>query len=211
MPEVDKVACIAGGTSGIGRALSEQLLKDGWTVYAVGLNAEHAAKFTDEAGADAGNRLHVRYGDLRDIGLCREFAAEIRNQFSRLDLLVNSAGTIGAGGIREENAERWNLVVSSNLTPVFNMTKVFLDLLAGTDDSNLINVSSVCSLSPCGSVAYSVSKAGLDMFTKSAARELAPYGIRVNSVNPSVVSAATFRRVLAFSTMTQLTKLGSTR
>ncbi|GAA2157146.1 SDR family NAD(P)-dependent oxidoreductase [Actinomadura napierensis] len=184
---VTKVACIAGGTSGIGRALAERLLTEGWSVYAIGRNAEHAAELTNTVASDVETRLFVKHGDLRNIEFCQAISQEIGERFERVDLLVNAAGTIGAGGIKDESAERWNEVVSSNLSPAFNMTKVLFELLAATDGANIINISSVCSLTPCGSVAYSVSKAGLDMFTKSAAREMAPHGVRVNSINPSVV------------------------
>jgi NAD(P)-dependent dehydrogenase (short-subunit alcohol dehydrogenase family) len=182
-----KVACITGGTSGIGRSLTLQLLSQGWTVESVGRTEKHAQELESAIQDREGERLRVHRVDLRNYDACQELAAEMERVHGRLDLLVNGAGTIGAGGVRQETPERWDSVVTVNLMSAFYMTKTCVDLLAKTESSSIVNVSSVCSLRPCASVAYSVSKAGLDMFTRAAAKELASIGVRVNSVNPSVV------------------------
>ena len=123
MANGQRTACITGGTSGIGKALTLRLLADGWTVFAVGRTSKHAEQLQNEVAEPEAVRLHVSQGDLRDYSLCEEISSRIGRSANRLDLLVNGAGTIGAGGVLEENPERWDLVISSNLTPAFNMTK----------------------------------------------------------------------------------------
>jgi 3-oxoacyl-[acyl-carrier protein] reductase len=191
MSDNSRVACITGGTSGMGKALTLRLLLEGWTVFAVGRTPRHAAELDREVGDGEKARLHISHADLRDYLACEGVATAIDQTTGKVDLLVNGAGTIGVGGVLAENPDRWDLVISSNLTTAFNMIKTCAELLKRASDSNgessnIINISSVCSLRPCPSVAYSVSKAGLDMLTKSTAIELAPE-IRVNSINPSVV------------------------
>jgi NAD(P)-dependent dehydrogenase (short-subunit alcohol dehydrogenase family) len=182
------LSCIAGGTSGIGAAVSRRLLETGAEVVAVGLSDPHAEEFQRSIATDDISRLAVLVGDLADQGFAREVAAAVAERGDALHLLVNAAGTISGGGIRHETADVWRRVISTNLDAPFNLTKACLELLAAAAPAaSVVNVSSVCSLRPCASLSYSVSKAGVDMFTKSLARELAPMRIRVNSVNPSVV------------------------
>jgi NAD(P)-dependent dehydrogenase (short-subunit alcohol dehydrogenase family) len=102
-------------------------------------------------------------------------------------LLVNSAGTIGSAGVRGEEFDVWTRVMRVNLDTVFGMTKACLDLLKAAHGASVVNVSSVCAVRPCSSISYSVSKAGVDMFTKTASKELAKDGIRINAVLPGVV------------------------
>lgn len=182
------LSCIAGGTSGIGAAVSRRLLADGGDVVAVGLSNAHAEEFQTELSEDEVARVTVLVGDLADEAFAADVATAVAARGPALDLLVNAAGTISGGGIRHETADVWRRVMRTNLDAPFNLTKACLDLLtAAAPASSVVNVSSVCSLRPCSSLSYSVSKAGVDMFTKSLARELAPMRIRVNCVNPSVV------------------------
>jgi|ERR1035437_1463542 NAD(P)-dependent dehydrogenase (short-subunit alcohol dehydrogenase family) len=182
-----RVACITGGTSGIGRALSLRYLDEGWKVLAIGKGETHALEL--EKTASGSGELTVHVADLTEFAKCSVIAKEIEQTDARLDLLVNAAGTIGSGGVQEETPARFEDVIKGNLWSAFNMTKASVELLTKTSNACVINISSVCSLRPCASVAYSVAKAGMDMFTKTIARELAANGIRVNSVNPSVVKS----------------------
>lgn len=182
------LACIAGGTSGIGAVVSRRLLGQGADVVAVGLTDAHAEEFTTSVSDEDGKRLTVLAGDLADTAFSSEVAEAVARRGEALHLLVNAAGTISGGGMRHETAEVWTRVMRTNLDAPFHLTKACLDLLAAASPiSSVVNVSSVCSLRPCSSLSYSVSKAGVDMLTKSLARELAPERIRVNAVNPSVV------------------------
>lgn len=182
------LSCIAGGTSGIGAAVARRLLSAGGEVVSVGLTDAHAAEFAASVSEEQRDRLTVLSGDLADPGFASTVASEVARRGPALNLLVNAAGTISGGGLRHETPEIWDRVMRSNLDAPFLLTKACLELLIkGAPASSIVNVSSVCSLRPCSSLSYSVSKAGVDMFTKSLARELAPTGVRVNAVNPSVV------------------------
>jgi NAD(P)-dependent dehydrogenase (short-subunit alcohol dehydrogenase family) len=182
------LSCIAGGTSGIGEAVTRRLLNAGGEVVAVGLSNTHAASLRAAINDESGDRLTVLVGDLADPDFARSVAKCCAERGDALSLLVNAAGTISGGGLRHETFDVWQRVMRTNLDAPFNLTKACVDLLiAGAPASSIVNVSSVCSLRPCGSLSYSVSKAGVDMFTKSLARELAPSRVRVNAVNPSVV------------------------
>jgi NAD(P)-dependent dehydrogenase (short-subunit alcohol dehydrogenase family) len=182
------LSCIAGGTSGIGAAVSHRLLAAGGEVVAVGRGEAHADEFRASISSKDADRVTVLAGDLAEEAFAADVAKAVTARGPALHLLVNGAGTISGGGIRHETFDVWQRVMRTNLDAPFNLTKACIDLLAaGAPASSVVNVSSVCSLRPCSSLSYSVSKAGVDMFTKSLARELAPMRIRVNAVNPSVV------------------------
>ena len=83
--------------------------------------------------------------------------------------------------------EEWNHSININLTGNFVLTKALLDLLKRSQSASIVNISSMHSQKPGGSISYCVAKAGIDMFTKFLAQELCQYKIRVNSVNPGSV------------------------
>lgn len=181
------IACIAGGTSGIGAELAHLLVERGDEVVVVGRSQGHADEFRSRLDGSAVSRVDVQVGDLRDPDSSRAVAETIERRGSGLDLLVNAAGSISGGGIDVETTDDWQRVMSTNLDTPFNLTRSCLKLLEDDGGGAIVNISSVCSLRPCSSLSYSVSKAGVDMFTRCLARELAPRGIRVNAVNPGVV------------------------
>lgn len=181
-----KVACVAGGTSGIGRSVVMSLLQQGCAVVAVGKGEKHAQELRELSQPWEGS-LVIEAIDLNSMSNAIKIAELIQRRWGKLDLLVNSAGTISGGGIEKENFEEWERVLATNLHSLFALTKACLPALKAGEHSSIVNISSVCSLRPCASLSYSVSKAGTDMFTKVLARELAPYRIRVNAVNPGVV------------------------
>lgn len=104
-----------------------------------------------------------------------------------MDGLVNCVGVIKLGGLEKQTIEEWNRSMNINLTGNFVLTKALLDLLKRSQGASIVNISSMHSQKPGGSISYCVAKAGIDMFTKFLAQELCQYKIRVNSVNPGSV------------------------
>jgi len=181
-----RIACVAGGTSGIGRNVVLSLLERGYHVLAVGKGAKHAQELNEQTERWQ-NTLLIECADLSKMDDATKIGELIERRWGKLDVLVNSAGTISGGGIEKERFSDWEHVLATNLDSLFTLTKACLPSLKKGDHPNIVNISSVCSLRPCASLSYSVSKAGTDMFTKVLARELAVYRIRVNAVNPGVV------------------------
>lgn len=175
---------VAGGTSGIGRECVIELLKQGHDVVAIGRTAQHADELREVASPL--RHVEIRTGDLTD----PEFATKVASTGAPAPVagLINAVGTISRGGIETESPEAFRHTVRVNLDCAFNLTKALLPRLRTMTGASVVNVSSTCSMRPCDSLAYSVSKAGLDMFTRHLARDLARYAIRVNSVNPGVVA-----------------------
>lgn len=184
-----KIALITGAASGIGWATAELFAAEG----AVVILADRVADKLDER-ADA---LSERGGRHRTVILDVTSEAEwicvtrdIEREFSRLDVLVNNAGIGYFRSIAETAFEEWRHILAVNLDSVFLGTKHALPLLARSGAGSIINISSIRGQVAGPNVAaYSASKAGVRLFTKSTAIECAAAGngVRANSVHPGVI------------------------
>lgn len=179
---------VTGGTSGIGLATADLLL--GAQPDAVVFCVSRSRAEFDRSSAhrvDFASRMRFVECDVSDAGACQNAASVVRDAVGAIDGLVNAAGIIRAGDIDSASLASWNEVIAINLTGTFSASQAFLPLLRVGTGRAIVNVSSVCSKRPCDTLAYSVSKAGVDMLTRSMASTLAKDGIRVNAVNPGVV------------------------
>lgn len=182
-----QVAVVTGASSGIGRACARALGALGATVIAVGRRRERLDEVVREIQGSGGDAIPVT-GDAREEGTADACARIATERFTGLDALVNAAGVIGPGQpFTATAADEWDRIMDSNLRSVFLATRALTPALIQRKGS-VVNISSVAGLRPyTGLLAYCVSKAGVDMFTRCAALDLAPHGVRVNAVNPGVV------------------------
>jgi NAD(P)-dependent dehydrogenase (short-subunit alcohol dehydrogenase family) len=181
------VALVTGASSGIGRACARALGAEGATVIAVGRRQKRLDEVVREIQASGADAIPVT-GDAREEATAEACARRIEQRFEGLDALVNAAGVIGPNQpFSGTTADEWDRIMDSNLRSVFLVTRVLTPALVRRKGS-VVNISSVAGLRPyTGLSAYCVSKAGVDMFTRCAALDLAPQGVRVNAVNPGVV------------------------
>ena len=181
-----QVALVTGASSGIGRATARALAAEG---AAVVLGGRRRERLEEERAAieKAGGRAAIAVGDVREESACAQFVEIARTSFGGLDRLVNAAGVIGSGGLLDTSPEEWDRVMDSNLRSIHLMTRAAAPALIERRGA-IVNLSSVAGPRPYANlIAYCVSKAGVDQYTRCAALELAPHGVRVNAVNPGVV------------------------
>lgn len=180
-----KIVLVTGGTSGIGLGTVEYLLESGnYSVFSVSRGTASIEKAKDKLHSEDVEFLQGDISNPEDAG---RIYSIINEKCGRLDGLVNAAGIIKFGGIEDQSLEDWKKAIDINLTGVFILTKALLPLLKNGHNSSIVNVSSMASERPGGSIAYCASKAGLDSCTKYMAKELGKYNIRVNSINPGAV------------------------
>ena len=175
-----KVAIVTGATSGIGMATAFRFAEQGARVAAVGRNKEILSKV---------QRANIRtYAvDLTNEKETSAFARRALEDFAGVDILVNAAGIIANGTIENTSLADYDLMMNINVRSVLQLTQLVLPSIIERK-GNIVNVSSVTGLRAFPNVfAYCVSKAAVDQFTRCAALELAPKGVRVNAVNPGVV------------------------
>jgi len=182
-----KVAFVTGATSGIGRATALAFAAEGAHVAIAGRRAERLQGVADEMRAHGVRPLQLE-GDIRDGPTVSVWAAHAEKEFGHVDCLVNAAGVLGGGSVFDTHHEEWDRQMDTNVRGLYLLTQAMAPLLKKGHDASVVSVSSVTSYRPYANLlAYCVSKAAVDMFTRCAALDFAPFGVRVNSVNPGVV------------------------
>ena len=181
-----KVFLVSGGSSGIGLAILDGLVKEGHAAISLSRSDEKIARALQEMPHLEG-KTDFLTGDISKAADAEAIFKQVNEKYGKLDGLVNNAGVLTKGTMETISVEEWQFTLDVNLTGPYILTKALLPLLKKAGFASIVNISSVAGLKPGTSVAYSVSKAGLDMLTRFLAGDLGPYGIRVNSVNPGLV------------------------
>jgi len=179
-----KVVLVTGASSGIGRATALMAAERGARVVMAARRAGEIGKMASEIPAE---RKIVIGADLVRQKDREVLVGKAVEQFGGIDVLVNAAGIIASGTVENTTMAAWDEMFDINLRSLFHLTQLALPSLIERK-GNIVNVSSVTGTRAFpGVLAYCVSKAGVDQFTRCAALELAPKGVRVNAVNPGVV------------------------
>jgi 3-oxoacyl-[acyl-carrier protein] reductase len=182
-----RAALVTGGTRGIGRAIVEGLLADGARVAFTGRDAERVRAVAEELGESSGTVAGVvaEIGRGEDV---QRAVGEAHQRFGRLDLLVNNAGITRDGLLIRMKDADWDEVLGVNLRGAFQATRAAARIMARQRGGRIVNIVSVFgAVGNAGQANYSAAKAGLIGLTKSAARELAHWGILVNAVAPGLI------------------------
>jgi len=183
-----RVAIVTGGSRGIGRAIVLELVRCGAKVVFTYLkSAEPAALLLDEI-KEMGGEAEALKSDSRDYTKARSVIEETVKRFGALDILVNNAGIIKDKALMTMEPSEWQEVIDTNLTGYFNMAKACIVTMMKQKSGNIINISSVAGVvGTPRQVNYSSAKAGIVGLTKSLAKEVASFNIRVNSVAPGYI------------------------
>ncbi|CAB3256810.1 unnamed protein product [Arctia plantaginis] len=183
----NKVVMVTGAGSGIGAATAIIFAKEGANVVVLDYN-EETAKQIGEKCKEFGKKVLVLKTDVSKDEEAKKAFEKTISEFGQLDVLVNNAG-IGRTETLFNYMETCDLILNVNLRSVMLMTSLAIPHLIKTKGS-IVNVSSIFStLNRRGLVYYNyaVAKAGVNCFTRLTAKDLAPYGVRVNAVRPGPV------------------------
>lgn len=191
MENVEKAALVTGASRGIGRAIALALAKKGYVV-AVNYGGSQAAAEGVKAEIEAaGGRAIVIQGDVSKAEDVDKVFAEIKKEFGRLDVLVNNAGITRDSLMLRLKEENWDAVINTDLKSGFLTMKAAAPIMMKQKKGAIVNIASVVGImGNIGQINYSAAKAGVIGMTKTAARELAARGVRVNAVAPGFIATS---------------------
>jgi glucose 1-dehydrogenase len=185
---VGKVALVTGGSRSIGRAVALELGREGATVIVNYRSASSEADRVVQEIVSLGSEAYAVRADVGNHEAVTTMFADVWSKFGRLDILVNNAGIIRRTPFVETDERDWRAVLDTNLTGYFLCGQAAARLMIKQSAGAIVNMSSANEEVASRNVtAYAVAKGGVRMLTRQMAYELAPHGIRVNSVAPGMI------------------------
>lgn len=183
-----QTAIVTGGSRGIGRAVAVRLAKDGMNLVINYRGNSAAAEETERMCRELGAEVLLVQGDVSCAEDCEKLAAQAKEAFGRVDVLVNNAGITRDGLLARMTEEDFRAVLDVNLVGPWNMIKAVNRIMMKQRYGRIVNLSSVTGLmGNMGQTNYAAAKAGILGMTKSYAREVAGRGITVNAVAPGFI------------------------
>jgi NAD(P)-dependent dehydrogenase (short-subunit alcohol dehydrogenase family) len=187
----DRVALVTGANTGIGLAIAQRLLADGWKLgYATQGHEERyegpLAELRQQYGDD---RIHWVWGSIADPDVPQRLVAETVENLGRLDALVNNAGLSTAKPFLELTVDDFDLTFDVDVRGSFLAAQAAARRMMDTGGGSIVNITSVHEHIPRPAFSvYAAAKAAVGMLSRNLALELAEHGIRVNSVAPGVIA-----------------------
>jgi len=189
-----KVALITGGARGQGAAEARLFVAEGAQVM-VGDVLDHDGEVVAK---ELGEVAAYRHHDVTSEDDWDAMVSATRSQFGRIDVLVNNAGVFKVIGMGDTSLDEYMRIVTINQVGTFLGMKAVANTMIGQGSGSIVNISSVAGLSgSSGTIAYTASKFAVRGMTKVAALELAPFGVRVNSVHPGLIDTPMIREAFA--------------
>ena len=186
---MERVALVTGSSRGIGRAIAEELAREGWSVCVNYIQHQQAAEDAVRAIRDAGGRAIAVQADVADGGAVTEMVRRTERELGRVSLLVNNAGIAGQAQFQDISDEMWDRYLAVNLGGARNTIRAVLPNMISEKTGCIVNISSIWGLRGAScEVAYACTKAAVIALTRSLAAELGPSHIRVNCVAPGVIN-----------------------
>lgn len=188
LPLANRVAFVTGSARGIGRAIALELAAWGADVAVHALKNRDLAEEVAEAVRARGRRAVAVLGDVRDKAAMDECARLAGEALGPVDVLVNNAGTRQDGPFILMGDEKWDEVMGVNLRGTVITTKAFVRGMMARKWGRVVNIVSPTGIiGMAGQTNYGASKGAVMSLTRSLAREMAPFGVLVNAVNPGFI------------------------
>jgi 3-oxoacyl-[acyl-carrier protein] reductase len=187
-PLQGRIAFVTGSTRGIGRAIALELATWGADVVVHGMKSTGAAEAVAAEIRACGRRALAVLADVRDRPAMNAVADRVKAELGPVDILVNNAGTRKDGPFILMGDDKWEEVMDVNLRGTVYATRAFVRGMMAAKWGRIVNIVSPTALVGMpGQTNYGASKGAVISLTKSLAREMAPFGVLVNAVNPGII------------------------
>ncbi|MFN3801282.1 SDR family NAD(P)-dependent oxidoreductase [Belliella pelovolcani] len=181
---IQKVAIVTGGGSGLGLATSEKFVKEGIKTIIIGRDPQKLA----DAKAALGELIHPIVYDLSILNGIPDLVTSIQQKFGRIDILVNNAGINMKKELIDVSDEDFHQVINTNVLAVFAISREVSKVMITQQSGAIVMISSMAAKYGIPKViAYTAAKSAIEGMTKAMAVELSPQGIRVNCVAPGFI------------------------
>lgn len=179
-----KIALVTGASGGLGQAIAVALAEAGADV-AVHSHHENGADETCSLIEKTGKKSLGVFGEMSDKSVPQKLVDEVTNEFGRIDILINNAGTIRRTPAVDFSEEDWTTVLEVNLSSVFRLSQAAAKKMIEQGAGKIVNIASLLSFQGGITVpAYTASKSGVAGLTKAFANEWAKFNINVNAIAP---------------------------
>jgi NAD(P)-dependent dehydrogenase (short-subunit alcohol dehydrogenase family) len=182
-----EVVIVTGAGNGIGRAVAKEYAKNGAIVIATDIDIEAVKDLVNEEGTtkERAEFIHALACDVREESQIKEMVSHVKQQFDRIDILINNAGVSTFKSPFELSVDEWDDVINTNLRSVFICTKEVATIMKQEGYGSIVNIASTRAfMSEPNSEAYAASKGGIVSLTHAYAASLQDEGIRVNAISP---------------------------
>jgi 3-oxoacyl-[acyl-carrier protein] reductase len=202
------VVITAAAGSGIGSATARRCLDEGAQVVVSDHHERRLAAIRDELAQAHGDRVCAQRCDVTDPGEVERLVAAAVRHFGRIDVFINNAGLGGTGSVLELTDEDWLRVLDVTLNGTFRGTRAALGQMVrqGHGGAVVNNASVLGWRAQPGQAHYAAAKAGVMALTRCAALDVAPYGIRVNAVAPSLAAHPFLAKVTSEELLAELAR-----
>ena len=196
----EKVVIVTGGSSGLGYETARKFAEEGSSVaFSYVSKKENALRLADEISEKYNIKAGAYFCDISSESSINAFFDNVLAEFGKSDILINNAGYWPCSLVSDLELEEWKKCLDTNLTGHFIFSRIFTRyLLENETAGKIVNIVSFAGFigSTTGHAHYASAKAGLIAFTKSLAREMAPYRINVNAVSPGMMKTSMTRAIL---------------
>lgn len=186
---IGKVALVTGASRGIGRAIARELASNGASVIINYSSDDNGALTTLEEIKNLGGFAKIIKKDISNSKNCEDLINEVISIFGKIDILINNAAKSEIGLFMDMDDDNLINLINTNLLAPLYLSKSAVKFMSSKGSGNIINISSIWGEAGAScEVVYSTTKGGINLFTKSLAKEVAPFGIRVNAIAPGVIN-----------------------